>query len=143
MKKSKNKLKSAALHSLLILTSIFHIEPVLADLYKCKDKNDNVIYSDKPCIHKTPQKLDINISPIDKASAERLKYLQPDDSSTPRNKKQVTIIKTQKRNPQCETYINKIKQMKKQLNSGHSNKQGQSIQKSMDQQSELYRQNCN
>lgn len=140
------KQKPVFIFMLYSLMTIFNVAQ--AELYKCKDNDGSVIYSDRACFNTKSQNLDIVVSPVDQAAASRLRERMHDNKNY-KNKKynnktssKVKIVKTEKKSMECQSYIDYIKNNKRQLNSGYTNRQGDTIQKSIDRYSKLYDKNC-
>jgi len=140
---------------LLFVTTSAFCYPSYAELYKCKDKDNNITYSDKGCMKTKNQELDLVISPVDDATYQRLKNRTNGNNnqefhrfSIPNrvnkyNNKQVAVIKTKKTSMECKSYTNIINNQKNRLRSGYNATQGKSIQRTISNYSKLYDKNCN
>ncbi len=134
----KNSFNLALLQSLAVLFSVLYLETALAASYKCIDKNNNVTYSDQPCLNKTRQKLDIVVPPVDKASAERLEYYKQHGSSNPNTSNKITTIEDPGPSKRCDGYAKALKGLKNKLKAGYEPDKGEAIRESIKQSSKDY-----
>ncbi len=114
------------------------------NLYKCKDDEGNVTYTDNGCVDLTTQELDIVIPTIDEAAAKRLKDRQLNSyPSQPRNT--VSVVSANKPRSisnKCQSYKDSIKQYKNELRAGYTQSEGNRIQSSIKEYQSLYNNRC-
>ncbi|MCW8830707.1 MAG: DUF4124 domain-containing protein [Gammaproteobacteria bacterium] len=134
----ENNFNHVWLNSIVAVVSLFYFEPALAGPYKCVDENNNVTYTDQRCLNQTREKLDIKVPPVDKAAAERLKYLKEITPSSSKSIGKIKIIDAEKPNTRCAKYANQIKNLRDRQRSGYTPEEGEGIRNSINHASKAY-----
>ncbi len=135
---TKNTFNLALFKILVILGVLSCSNLALSAPYKCVDENDNVTYSDERCLYQTGQKLDIVVPPVDKASAERLKYYKDYESHAPDVENNITTMEAGKANKKCDRYSLQIKRLRDRSRAGYDSAEGEGNRQLIRQTSKAY-----